>query len=105
MAPEPDHVAAARTRDLESLAEQLLAAERERERRLEEKLAELDAWMEEAARVQRLLTGGVARREARVRALEDAVEALMAAPAARQAGPQGRDRFNRPRGEMRPVDP
>jgi hypothetical protein len=65
-------------RELAALGRAIVLAERERDRKLDTKLAELDAWMKESARVQSLLTGGIARREARLRALEDTVAALAA---------------------------
>jgi len=65
-------------REVAALGRALVRAERERERRVQAKLAELDAWLEESARIQRVLTGGIARREARLRALEQTVEAIAA---------------------------
>lgn len=65
-------------RMLVALSRSLSAAEDEREQRLQAKLAEFDAWIEESVRVQKLITGGAARREARLRELEDRVEAMAA---------------------------
>jgi hypothetical protein len=89
MASEPGSPNAL-VRELAALGRAIVRAERERERRLQAKLAELDAWMDEATRVQRLLTGGIARREARLRALEDTVAAL-SAERARGATPRPLD--------------
>jgi len=65
-------------RTLVALSRSLSVAEDEREQRLHAKLAELDTWIEEAVRVQKLISGGAARREARLRELEDRVEAMAA---------------------------
>lgn len=80
MAAEPADQTAALCRELIALVRTVESAEAAREQRLERKLAELDAQLEESARVQRLITGGAACREARLRALEDAVEAIAAEP-------------------------
>lgn len=77
MASEPDP-SSPLARELAALSRALVRAERSREQRLAERLAELDAWMSESARVQRLITGGASHREARLRALESTVEALAA---------------------------
>ncbi len=90
-------------RELAALGRAVVRAERERERRVEAKLAELDAWMDESARVQRLITGGIARREARLRALEDAVEA-MAAERTRMVAPRPLDLPREPRFDASVVD-
>ena len=78
MASEPGVKGTSRSQELTALARAIVRAERERQRLLESKLAELDAWMEQSARMQELITGGAARREARLRALEQTVEALSA---------------------------
>jgi hypothetical protein len=90
MAPEPADRPSALSRELIALIKAVAIAEDERESRLEAKLAELDARMAEATRVQKLITGGAARREARLRALEDMVEA-MAAERARAGAPRPLD--------------
>jgi hypothetical protein len=76
VASEPAHRPSALSRELIALIDAVSAAERERNARLESKLSQLDAQLQEAARVQKLITGGAARREARLRALEDMVEAI-----------------------------
>ncbi len=96
-------------RTLVALSRSLEAAEQERERRLAVKLAELDAWVQESVRIQKLITGGAARREARLRALEDAIYELTAQGASNGA-PRPLDIPARPRVDasvvrMRSVDP
>ena len=78
MAWEPDLRPTGLSRELIALIKAVGITEERRDARLEAKLAELDARMEEATRVQELITGGTARREARLRALEDMVEAMAA---------------------------
>jgi predicted RecB family endonuclease len=78
MALEPDSRPTALSRELIALIKAVAIAEERRDARLEAKLAELDARMEEATRVQQLITGGAARREARLRALEAMVESIAA---------------------------
>jgi len=90
MASDDSERPSAVSRELIALIEAVSAAEREREARLEAKLAQLDAHMREADRVQKLITGGAARREARLRALEDMVEA-MAAERSRAMAPRPLD--------------
>jgi uncharacterized membrane protein len=90
MASEPAEQPTALSRELIALVRTVVTAEHERDLRLEAKLAELDAGIAEAARVQKLITGGAARREARLRALEDTVEA-MAAERARAMTPRPLD--------------
>ena len=102
MASEPV-IPTALIRELAALGRAIVHAERERERRMHAKLAELDAWMNESARVQQLLTGGIARREARLRALEDTVEA-MAAERARVVEPRPLDVPRNPRFDASVVD-
>jgi hypothetical protein len=109
MASEPTDSPTALSRELIALIKAVAIAEEQRDDRLEAKLAELDARMEEAARVQSLITGGAARREARLRALEDMVEA-MAAERARASAPRPLDiprptRFDPSVVDMRSVDP
>jgi hypothetical protein len=91
------------SRELIALIDTVAAAERERDARLEAKLAQLDAHMREAERVQKLITGGAARREARLRALEDMVEAL-AAERARGMTPRPLDLPTRSRFDPSVVD-
>ncbi len=78
MPSEPAQRPSPLTRELIALIDAVTTAERERNARLEAKLAQLDAQMQEAERVQKLVTGGAARREARLRALEEMVEAIAA---------------------------
>jgi hypothetical protein len=109
MASEPDLRPTALSRELIALIKAVAITEERRDARLEAKLAELDAQLEEATRVQKLITGGAARREARLRALEDTVEA-MAAERARAITPRPLDLPRRPRFDpsvvdMRSVDP
>jgi hypothetical protein len=66
------------SRELIALIRAVADADATREARIEERLAELGAHLEESRRLQQLITGGTSRREARLRALEDRVEALAA---------------------------
>jgi hypothetical protein len=109
MASESSDRPPALSRELIALIEAVSAAERERNEQLEAKLAQLDAQMREAERVQKLITGGAARREARLRALEDTVEAI-AAERARAMRPRpldipGRSRFDPSVVDMRGREP
>ena len=101
----PERAANPSTLDSEvaALGRALVRAERDRERRVQAKLAELDTWLEESARVQRLLTGGIARRESRLRALEQTVEAI-AADRARISAPRPLDLPRRPSSDPSVVD-
>ena len=103
MASDRSERPSALSRELIALIETVSAAEREREARLEARLAQLDAQMREAERVQKLITGGAARREARLRALEDMVE-TMAAERARAMRPRPLDIPTRPRFDPSVVD-
>ena len=78
MASEPAGPITALSRELIALIDAVERNERERAARLEAKLAEFDALMQEASRVQKEITGGAAKGEARLRALEDMVEAMAA---------------------------
>jgi hypothetical protein len=102
MASDPDRPPAL-SRELIALIDTIRAAEREREARLEAKLAQFDAHMREADRVQKLITGGAARREARLRALEDMVE-TRAAERSRAMAPRPLDIPDRPRFDPSVVD-
>src|SRR5687767_2398370 len=82
--------------ELVALCRAVAEAEQRRNARLDAKLAQLDAQLREAERVQKLITGGAAHREARLRALEDMVEA-MAAERARMMAPRPLDTPGRPR--------
>ena len=66
------------SRELVGLIKAVATAEAEREARLERKLDELDDQLAEVERVRSLIAGGAARREARLRALEQTVEAMAA---------------------------
>jgi hypothetical protein len=66
------------SRELIALIDVVSTVERERTARLDAKLAELAERMREADRVLKLIAGGAATREARLRALEDMVEAMAA---------------------------
>jgi hypothetical protein len=108
MASESSDRPPALSSELIALIEAVSAAERERNARLEAKLAQLDAQMRESERIQQLITGGAARREARLRALENMVEA-MAAERARMPAPRpldlpGRTRFDPSVVDMRGRD-
>jgi hypothetical protein len=103
MASDDSERPSALSRELIALIETVRTAEREREARLEAKLAQFDAHMREADRVQKLITGGAARREARLRALEDMVEA-MAAERSRAMTPRPLDIPARPRFDPSVVD-
>jgi hypothetical protein len=103
MASDDSEPPSALSRELIALIETVRTAEREREARLEAKLAQFDAHMREADRVQKLITGGAARREARLRALEDMVEA-MAAERSRAMTPRPLDIPARPRFDPSVVD-
>jgi hypothetical protein len=111
MALDPADRPSALSRELIALIQAVAIAEEERDARLEAKLAVLDARLDEAARVQRLITGGAARREARLRALENAVEAIAAERArARAVTPRPldiprRNRFDASVVDMRSADP
>ena len=91
------------SRELIALTRAIVEAERRRDEQLKAKLAQLDAQMREAERVQKLITGGAAQREARLRALEDMVEA-MAAERARAMQPRPLDIPDRPRLDPSVVD-
>lgn len=91
------------SRELVALCRAVAEAERRRNEQLDAKLTQLDAQMREADRIQKLITGGAARREARLRALEDAVEA-MAAERARQMKPRPLDLPDRARLDASVVD-
>jgi hypothetical protein len=109
MASDAGALPSAITRELAALGRAVVQAERERERRVDARLAELDAWMDEANRVQTLITGGASRREARLRALEQAVESI-AAERSRQLKPRpldlpGRNRFDPSVVDMRSAEP
>ncbi|HEY8000895.1 MAG: hypothetical protein ACHQJ5_09545 [Vicinamibacteria bacterium] len=103
MASAPDLRPTALSRELIALIKAVAITEERRDARLEAKLAELDARMEEATRVEKLITGGAARREARLRALEDTVEA-MAAERARMITPRPLDLPRRARVDPSVVD-
>ena len=103
MAPEPSERPSALSRELIALVDAVSKAEQERDARLEAKLAQLDAQMREAERVQKLITGGASHREARLRALEDMVEA-MAAERSRAMSPRPLDIPTRPRFDPSVVD-
>ena len=90
MASEPVNRASSLSRELITLIDAVASAERERDARLDAKLNQLTEQMREAERVLKLITGGAARREARLRALENIVEA-MAAERARQMQPRPLD--------------
>ena len=77
-------------RELVGLIKAVAMAEAEREARLELRLEQLDAKIDEFERVRKLTAGGAAHREARLRALEDTVEA-MAAERARMVKPRPLD--------------
>jgi hypothetical protein len=91
------------SRELAALCRAVADADRRRNERLDAKLAQLDAQMREAERVQKLITGGAARREARLRALEAMVEA-MAAERARMMAPRPLDIPDRSRFDPAVVD-
>jgi len=78
------------SRELVGLIKAVATAEAEREARLERKLDELDDRLAEVERVRTMIAGGAARREARLRALEQAVEA-MAAERSRTVSPRPLD--------------
>ena len=103
MASDDSERPTALSRELIALIDTVAAAEREREARLEAKLAQLDAQMREAERVQKLITGGASHREARLRALEDMVE-TMAAERSRAMAPRPLDIPGRPRVDPSVVD-
>jgi hypothetical protein len=90
MASEPVGPLTELSRELIALMDAVHRHERERETRLEAKLAEFDALMQESSRVQKLITGGAANREARLRALENMVE-VMAAERSRYLQPRPLD--------------
>ncbi|MDX6582741.1 MAG: hypothetical protein QOI10_1925 [Solirubrobacterales bacterium] len=97
------------SRELVALMRAVAESEQRRHEQLRAKLGELDAQIAEAERVQKLITGGAARREARLRALEDTVEA-MAAERARMMRPRpldlpDRSRFDPSVVEMRGREP
>lgn len=109
MASEPADRPTALSRELIALIKAVAIAEEERDKRLEAKLAELDAGIAEATRVQKLITGGAARREARLRSLEDMVE-TMAGERAHAIAPRPldlprRNRFDPSVVDMRSADP
>ncbi len=109
MASERADRPTALSRELIALIKAVAIAEEKRDKRLEAKLAELDAWIEEATRVQKLITGGAAHREARLRSLEDMVE-TMAAERAQAIAPRPLDiprraRFDASVVDMRSADP
>src|SRR3954469_16062150 len=103
MAPDDPERPSALSRELIALIDAVRTAEREREARLEAKLAQVDAHMREAQRVQKLITGGSSHREARLRALEDMVE-TMAAERSRSMAPRPLDIPPRPRFDPTVVD-
>lgn len=103
MASEPADRPTALSRELIALIKAVATAEEERDARLDAKLAELDSRIEEAARIQKLITGGAARREARLRSLEDMVEAI-AAERARAIAPRPLDLPRRARFDPSVVD-
>ena len=78
--PTPDDAALNRPgrlgRELVGLIKAVAEAEAAREARLQEKLGDLDRRIAEVERVRTLIAGGAARREARLRAIEDTVEAM-----------------------------
>ena len=78
--PTPDDAALNRPgrlgRELVGLIKAVAEAEAAREARLQEKLGDLDRRIAEVQRVRTLIAGGAARREARLRAIEDTVEAM-----------------------------
>ena len=78
MVSEPGNRLSSLCRELIALIDTVAAAERERDARLDAKLNQLATQMRETERIQALITGGAARREARLRALEDIVEAMAA---------------------------
>ena len=106
-----DHTAqlADQCRVLVALSRSLSAAENEREQRLQAKLAEIDAWIEESVRVQKLISGGAARREARLRTLEDTIDEISAwcssGTAPRPLDLPRRTRFDPSVVEMRSIAP
>ena len=103
MASESSERPSALSRELIALIRAVAESEQRRHERLEAKLAELDAQMREAERVQELITGGASHREARRRALEDTVEA-MAAERSRAMAPRPLDLPDRPRFDPSVVD-
>lgn len=66
------------SRELIALIKAVAVADAEREARVESKLAELEDHIAESVRLQQLITGGSSRREARLRAIENRVEAIEA---------------------------
>ena len=76
-ADEPPLDATTANRALVDLCRAIVGAEAERSARLEIKLAELDAHLSEAKRVERLIRGGASEREARLRMLERQMEELL----------------------------
>ena len=90
MVSEPASRLAALCRELITLIDTVAGAERERDARLDAMLSQLTERMHEVERLQKLITGGVARREARLRALEDMVE-TMAAERSRHLQPRPLD--------------
>jgi len=66
------------SRELVGLIKAVAEAEAEREATLKRKLAELEERMAEVERLRAVIAGGAARREARLRALEQNVEAMAA---------------------------
>ncbi len=113
MPPLPPDDAASATpgrlsRELVGLVRAVASAEAEREARVERKLAELDEKLAELQRVRTLIAGGASHREARLRALEDMVEA-MAAERSRMLTPRPLDlpkesRFDPSVVDMHPRD-
>ena len=108
MASEADPPTAL-SRELVALIGAVAESEQRRHERLDAKLAELDAKIAEAERVQKLITGGASHREARLRALEDTV-AAMASERARAIEPRpldlpDRSRFDPSVVEMRGREP
>ncbi len=103
MASEPVDRSTAISRELIALTRAVQLAEQERNARLEAKLADLDRQMDEADRIQKLITGGAARREARLRALEDMIE-VIAAERSREATPKPLDLPRRNRFDASVVD-
>ncbi len=96
-------------RELVGLIKAVAEAEAAREARLRDKLSELDRRIDEVERARTLIAGGAARREARLRALEDMVEA-MAAERSRMITPRPldlpkRNRFDASVVDMRSADP
>lgn len=97
------------SRELVGLIRAVAEAEAEREATLARKLGELDDGIAEVERVRALIAGGAARREARLRALEQTVEA-MAAERSRAITPRPldlprRNRFDPSVVDMRTPDP